>query len=300
MEMITRKTLTDLKSSFGLVDCSSLPLRPLSLGELCQLAILAKEESLASSILSLSHFPSLWSCEAEYDPIEAKCSINLLLRAFGKEPYYKGATINSSYFRFLEKELPTFIEKPSQEKAQILTFGQTQTGALIQSAFVNVGEGVALGAMKIGPIEVPAFGPQVQPLNNPQLFGMHRTEVSSQWSAVSAQKEIWFEHLPTTKGFETRFMGLTPENRVCFVFYVKAELAIIGNEIFPPKSLLRYCDESKKITFQSKGSHFSIENTCPCKMELIPLAGSGCFWESDFLLGFELPVHDGRAVFELS
>ncbi len=166
----------------------------------------------------------------------------------------------------------------------------------IQSTFVSSKENGPLGAMKCGSFEIPAFGPQLHPLSDVQMFGCHRTD--TQWSCLSAQKEIWFEYECTDQGFMTRFVGMTSAVPVFFVFYVKAEQAIVGQEIFLPRSLQRYHDASKTVTFQSNGDSFSIENQVPTKLQLIPLAGNGCFWDSDFLLAFEIPVHDPRTCFQ--
>ncbi|HSX13169.1 MAG TPA: hypothetical protein VLE96_01955 [Chlamydiales bacterium] len=266
----------------------------LSLGKLCQLALSQGKdgEPLAAQILPLVHFPSLWSRENEYNRSESQSSINLLLRAFGKAPFYHDPT--PSHLRFLEQSLPTFKESSSETtKAFISNFSEK-----IRCAFVKHGEYVALGAMNCSSIEIPAFGTQLHPLNDPQMFGVHRTD--AKWSAVSVQKEIWFEYQNEESGFSTRFVGITTDVPVFFVFYVKAELAFIGNDIFPPKSLQRYHHHSQKVTFQSHGDRLTIENLCPSKMQLIPLAGSGCFWDSDFLIAYEVPVHDPRTCFRFS
>ena len=260
------------------------------MGELCALAILktlAGEDgqSLGRSILPFASFPSLWCSESAYHPQEAKKATSRLLCAFGRESPDPADALPK-----MSEEGPV-----SQARAHSLDFGGS-----IQNAFVLVGDKVPLGAMRSGLIEIPSFGPQVHPLNDPHLFGVHRKIADPRWSAVSARPEIWFEYfaLPHQSSLEIRFFGLTPEAPVSFVFYVKAKQAKIDNEVYLSKSLHRYCKESKKVIFESGESRFSIENTCPFKMELIPLAGGGCFWDSDFLLGFEIPVHDGRAVFQ--
>lgn len=266
----------------------------LSVGKLCQLAILRSihgedGQALAEQILPLYLFPSLWSRENEYNKEEALTSINLLLQAFGKDPFYKSVSSQK-----LDVSLPSFQENnAASTKAKLFTFGEK-----IKSAFVNHGESVALGALNCGSIEIPAFGPQLHPLNDPQLFGCHRTD--TQWSAVSALREIWFEYHCSQNGFETRFFGITREATIYFVFYVKAELAIIGTNSFLPKSLQRYHSHVEKITFHSQGNSLSIESPTHTKMQLIPLAGSGCFWESDFLVAYEIPLHDSKVTFLFS
>jgi hypothetical protein len=155
---------------------------------------------------------------------------------------------------------------------------------------------VPLGALKCGSIEIPAFGPHLHPLNDSTMFGVHRTETV--WSAVSAQKEIWFDVQCSETGFTTRFMGVAPNISLFFVFFVKAELAFVGEDLFPPRSLQRYHHRAQKVTFHSHQDRLTIENKIATKMQLIPLAGEGCFWDSDYLLAYEIPSHDSRACFE--
>ncbi len=275
----------------------------LTMKELCELAILreilGKEGSiLGRKLLPFTSFPSLWCSEDRYQPREAKNVIRLLLQAFGKEPI--GLIEESPYFRALAKVLPKMEEANGVFDSDMIQ--SLDLGKGIENAFVILGENVPLGAMKMGRIEIPSFGPQVHPLNNPHFFGIYSSVANPRWAAVSAKKEIWFEYFAQIqeKGLEVRFFGLTPETAVSFVFYVKAEHARIDHEVYLPKSLRRYVGASQKVVFESGGDRFSIENMCSSKMEMIPLAGNGCFWDSDFLLGFEIPPHDGRAVFSFS
>lgn len=266
----------------------------LSVGKLCQLALrLGKEgETLASQILPLYLFPTLWTRENEFNRVEAHSSIDLLLKAFGKQPFYKDPL--PSHLMDLEESLPSYQKiQDSQTKAKLVHFSEK-----VQGAFVNQGEYVPLGALKCGSIEIPALGPHLHPLNDSAMFGTHCTE--SAWSAVSAQKEIWFDFQCSDTGFASRFMGVTPGISLFFVFYVKAQLAFIGEDLFTPRSLQRYHHHAQKVTFYSDQDRLSIENKIATKMQLIPLAGEGCFWDSDYLLAYEIPTHDSRVCIEFS
>lgn len=269
----------------------------LSLGKLCQHALLRSVhgedgQSLASQILPLYLFPSLWSRENEYCKTEAQCSINLLLQAFGKSPYYEQETPVA--LRYLESRLPSFQEiQPPFLIAQLFQFNDK-----VHGAFVNRGEYVSLGAIRSSQIEIPAFGPQTFPLNDPKMFGVHRTE--SNWSSVSAAKEIWFDYECLGNSFRTNFIGVTSETPIYFVFYIKAKQAIVGNETFPPKSLQRYNGHSQTVTFKDDLDLLIIDNLIPTKMQLIPLAGAGCFWDSDYLIAYEILLHESKAVFQFS
>lgn len=271
----------------------------LPIGELSHLAVLREiagedGQALGRKLFPLLSFPSLWCSEHGYHREEAHQGSRLLLQAFGKEPIHPIG--ESSYFRALAKMLPRMQEGASREEEIAHSF---ELGEGIQNAFVMLGEKVPLGAMRKGRIAIPSFGPQVHPLNDPDLFGIYRTIPHTRWAAVSAKREIWFEYFQSlqSQDLEVRFFGLTPERALSFVFYIKAEVARVDQETYLPKSLQRYCGMAKKVCFESSGDHFSIENMCPSKMEIIPLAGNGCFWDADFLLGFEIPIHDGRVVF---
>ncbi len=285
--------------SQALISPGQRPLRleGLSMSELCQLALLRSpfdEGALARTLLPFHEFPTLWSYEDSYVPLETKHSIDLLLHAFGKKDSLPENP--SPYFQALAKSAS--IKEGSVSElflAKRLDFGT------ISSAFVSQGKGVSLGAMKSGQVEIPAFGPQLHPLNDSKLFGVDLVE-SSTWAFMSAEKEIWFEHTPLSsgKGFETRFFGLTPKKAVSFVFYIKAQIAKINDELFLPKTLKRFSKEADRITFEKQGSSLSITSTSICKVELIPLAGEGSFWDSDFLLAFEVPSFDGRLGFQFT
>ncbi len=281
-------------------------IEPLPIGELCQLALLrglAGEdgESLGRKILPFCSFPSLWSFEKTYNLKETRIAISLLLRSFGENV---DLPIDlDPYFQALEKQLPVW-KKPSVADT---SFGDLRFGSKIQGAFVNASSkfldtGVSLGALRskeISGVEIPAFGPQVHPLNDSKLFGIYQPRSDLKWSSVFAKKDVWLETTPWIEKdvVDVRFYGLTPDFPISFVFYVQAESARIGSELYLPKSLHRYNGLAKSVRFERKGSSLSIENICASKMELIPLAGEGCFWDSDFLLAFEISPHNERASF---
>lgn len=280
---------------------------PLPIGELCQLALLRgisgeDGESLGRKILPFCSFPSLWSFEKTYNLKETQIAITLLLRSFGES---RGLPTDlDPYFQALEKQLPSW-KKPS---VMDTSFGELQFGSKIEGAFVNAGSkfldtGVSLGALRskvVSGVEIPAFGPQVHPLNDSKLFGIYQSRSDLKWSSVFAKKDVWLETTPWIERdtVDVRFYGLTPDFPISFVFYVQAENVRIGGELYLPKSLRRYNGLAKGVRFERNGSSLSIENVCASKMELIPLAGEGCFWDSDFLLAFEISPHDERASFK--
>lgn len=279
----------------------SFETKNLSLSDLCQLAILKSiagedGEFLAQEILPFTSFPSMWSLESAFNAKDTISSISLLLKAFGKETSLPENA--DPYFFALEKQLPHWKEKTNVSQDNSL--GSIQTGSSIQFAFSREGDGISLGAICASGIKIPAFGPHLLPLNDSKFFGMCRSDPDCRWASVSAKKEIWFEVISDIerKMLETRFVGIKPTDSVFFVFYVKADFARIGQEVYLPKSLRRFAGESKSICFEREGNRLTVTQVNPSKMELIPLAGGGCFWDSDFLLGFEIPIHDGRGAFQ--
>ena len=262
----------------------------LPLAEMCQLAILMEfagldGKSLGEKILPLCSFPTLGSLESTYNATETRLSIDLLLRSFGKNvPLIE---TEDPYFLALEKILPHFPQTRTLKESSGL-----------QKVFATGGEGVSLGAMRSGNVEVVGFGPQVHPLNNPKLFGVDFSEESSSWGSISMNKEIWFEIFQDL--FEFRFLGMSPSCPISFVFYVKAHVAKVGKNSYLPRTLRTFSGNSEKVTFETGEDSLSIDCTASCKMEIIPLAGEGCFWASDFLLAFEIPIHDGKISFSLT
>lgn len=274
----------------------SLKIEGLSISELCQLALLRSpfdRSALAKSLFPFHDFPTLWSKEATYNPHETKLSIDLLCYFLGKKEILPEGM--PPYFQALAKV--ACVNDGSESDG---TLGTRLDFGSLASIFVCQGKGVPLGAMKVGNIDVPAFGPQLHPLNDSKRFGVDLKQDASKWALVSAEKEIWFEHSAIYSGFETRFFGITLQKAISFVFHVKADSATISGQRFFPKTLNRFSNEADTVAFERKGTLFSIKATSRCKVELIPLAGGEDFWGSDFLLAFEVPRFDGRLGFQCS
>ncbi len=284
----------------------------LSLGDLCQLAILrdlAGEdgEILGKSLLPFCPFPTLWSRESQYNGKEAEASIDLVQAAFGKD-FALSADVDP-YFLALEKRLPNWRRSSSDRKGGELfegkeiasRLGLVKNGNVATYALAFKGKGTSLGVIRAGSVEISAFGPQVHPLNDPHLFGIYTSDDPS-WMAVNAEKEVWFQLIPSfeTDTIDVRFIGISPQVPISFVFYVKADFVRLDQDVYFPKSLRRYGGDAKRLILE-KGNHcLSIENRYPGSLELIPLAGEKCFWGADFLIGFQIPSHEGRALFHFS
>jgi hypothetical protein len=269
----------------------------LPLFELCQLALLwsiagfSKEASaLAHSILPLVHFPTLWAREEEYDERESALSLSFF-SSNGEEkgrdetPFFRA--ISSLFSGF---DVPCSIESFSPEPL----FFHTPD---IQGALTLLGRGTPLGTFQAKGADVRAFGPQALPLSDSKQFGIERSlKGKDGWTRVFACPEVW---LQTKKFFENgldvRFVGLQATTSLNFSFYIKASSAQIGTSRFSPKNLTRYQGESKPVIFADQ---FSMESVLPTRMELIPLAGEGCFWGAEFLLTFEIHPVEARGLFQ--
>lgn len=232
--------------------CPLLPLHKLS-----QLAVLWKEagfvkeaSELAHWILQLAPFAALWCPEKEYRETD-------------------------------KKELASLDPKAGEVPEIDLTL--LKAGA-ISAALTLDGEGTSLGAIRAHGVDIRAFGPQSASLQ----FGIKGRGLEG-WTHTAAYPEVWLEMKPAvveeTLKLDVRFVGITLETPLFFAFYVKARSCQIGLETLKPKSLRRYQGEVASIGFDNQ---LKIEVGQPQKVQVIPLAGEGCFWNADFLILFEL------------
>lgn len=224
----------------------------------CELALLwhsvgfvDQAKHLAAWLLKLEPFPSLWCSEKEFD--EKK-----LAHVFSKLKEIEPIEGYSPDFDL------TLIETPR-----------------LKAALTLDGKSSSLGFIRAG-VEIRAFGPQGDYLN----FGIDGKGMNG-WTRTAGYPEVWLEMKHEIRGdklgLDFRFVGVKPENPLFLAFYVKADSCQIGQEQFLPKSLQRFYGEAQKVQFQNK---CTIECSFPQKVEVIPLAGEGCFWDSEFLVSF--------------
>ena len=270
----------------------------LPLFELCQLAVLwsiagfAKEaSSLAHSLFPLLDFPTLWTREEEYNALESDLSFSFFrpmrngIDPAGAPPFFQaighlfsGFDVPCSIELFCPK--PIFFHAPD-----------------IQGALSLLGRRTPLGTFRAKEVEIRAFGPQSLPLSSVSGFGIERSMGGEDgWTNVSACPEVWLHvtHF-CESGLGIQFLGLIPGAPLNFSFYIKASKAQIESAQFLPKSLIRYQGASKPVVLNE---NFQIESLLPTQMELIPLAGEGCFWGTEFLLSFEIQPITSRVEFE--
>jgi hypothetical protein len=226
-----------------------------SLHKLCHRALewheagLKKEAGeLACWLAQFKRFPSLWSKE------------------------YKDA------FALLEQIEPIPFDQEPTTDYQIFDW----------AAFTGTGNGTTMGVIRSPQAEIRAFGPQAFPLSDQSRFGI-KGEGMNGWSRCAAMPEVWLEMKASCNKEEcrldVRFAGLEPSQPLSFVFYVKTSDCRIGQEVFKPKSLRRFHGEAKEVVL---GGKVKIERGHAGQVQVIPLAGEGCFWDTDFLISFEL------------
>jgi hypothetical protein len=157
------------------------------------------------------------------------------------------------------------------------------------AALYTPGPGASLGRFDAGGAQIQAFGPQALPLSDEvSRFGVTAPPIDG-WASCLALPDVWLEiKLQVAEealSLALRFVGLRPEAPCGFVFYVKGETCAVGNEIFQPKSLRRFLGEAKSVRIANQ---FLIEASQPHKVQVVPLAGDGSFWDSQFLISFEM------------
>lgn len=236
-----------------------LSLRPVH--QLCKIALLWKEAGflreagqLAYHLKPLLAFPTLWCPEKEFEPLEEMEKIFAQLKSIESIP-----------------------------SAPLLDVFLYQS-PLFEGAFTYSGNGSSLGVIQTPRAQIRSFGPQAASLQ----FGI-QGKGENGWARCLAFPEIWLEMKvdwkETACRLDFRFVGLKPEMPLSMAFYLKGTQCQIGNEIFKPKSLKRFQNEADSVLCDN----LKIESSFKQGIQLIPLAGEGCFWDAEFLLTFSLP-----------
>jgi len=246
--------------------CNSPPYIPkwelMPVHKLCKLALLWQEAGFEKEAGRLAHwlsklrpFPLLWCQESEYDDEETQ-----------------------KLFSHLSKIPPIFSGEEPDFNVKIIETPQ------ISAALTLDGNSTSLGMIRAGDVQIRAFGPQ----NSTLMFGI-QGKGQDGWTRTAAFPEVWLEmKAATNEGalkLDFRFIGINPETPLSLAFYVKAQSCQISQDVLRPKSLRRFHGEVQSITFENK---LKIEAGQPHKVQVIPLAGEGCYWDSEFLLSFEL------------
>ena len=279
----------------------------------CQLAVLWSElasrmqdASLAKAADDLAAFlepivserlTTLWTPEREFREEESRLSVNLLLRALGRETSCE----ESDLFPFSLDS--TLRINPAKEVLQDSSIGyELVRGEDSAIAVSGAGWQTSAGAARIGDLEIPAFGPHLAPLSHAELFGVGPGEEG--WFCAHAAKEAWLRARGTASnqciGISLDSVGVQTDSPLAFVFYLRADECRIAGRIFKPRSLARFSGEPDSVEFIAKSSKVAFSVDRGVKLELIPLAGDGAFWGSTFLLAAWLPSYQATTNFHFA
>jgi hypothetical protein len=248
-----------------------------------------KEEAAALARSIPLDFPWMWCRENEYSEKKTRALIAELRFALNGSP--KG----DPYFQALSR----FLVHPLDFKP-VLDWSLIETENL-KICLTFAGSHTSLGAVLSDAAEIRAFGPQSYPLSSPDGFGIRKVlEHGNRWASPAASPVVWFEtkaeRVENKVVFDLAFFGLQPDSPLAFSFYVKAESAQIGAEKLKPKTLQRYQGISKPILF---GGGLLLESLTPGKMEVIPLAGGGGYWDTEYLASFVIHPVNAKMSFSL-
>lgn len=194
----------------------------------------------------------------------------------------------------------------------------------VSVACTLMGGHTGMGYLKKGETAISAYGPQLHPLDHPELFGIlrgckgtgelqvtsrgdefvvkGRCQVTAEQSKtpspatyrIGAAPVTWMEAEQLWKRnqlmIQASFYSLSPLNQTSFAFYVHGESCLVNHECsIHSQSLERYQGRVAQVQVESPSSSFTI-HALPGKGELqiIPLAGGECFWGADFLISYTL------------
>jgi len=171
-------------------------------------------------------------------------------------------------------------------------------GALTLSGF-NTG----LGALHLQGVCISAFGPHTDRLSDTRGFGIshlpaHGSVVCTEptraelegWTRCHGSKESWLHFKSILEKncatFQVRFYASIP---IKMVFYVQARSCRLESQKLEPGSLQSFRGSSQSLCFND-----AVRLGCDkeAEMQVIPLAGQGCFWNANFLIAYTCPSNE--------
>lgn len=169
-----------------------------------------------------------------------------------------------------------------------------------QSLLQFDGKEPSLGALFFSSIEVRAMGPDAFPFGS-KAFGIRPLFVHQERFASSLFfPNIWFEAFLSESDrnrleLDLKWYGINSLNQnLYFSFFIKADSAYCSDFLISKKSLQRYSGKYFPIIFDS---HVKFLTEGISKMELIPLSGDDSFWQSDYLVAFEIASSQSKFIF---
>jgi hypothetical protein len=208
---------------------------------------------------------------------------------------------------FSAQEVENFFLTNERSNAVDLDLGMaTFSSREIEACLSFSGWNSGLGTMRFGNISSCSFGPQRAPLSDTTGFGVsqalgggtviitekERVEIEG-WTRCHGRKESWL-HLRASLAdhavqLDTRFVEGDSDSPLNMVFYVQAGKCSpeSSGESFLPGSLHRYKGKCDAVILDER-----VRLTCSGtdqELQIIPLAGEGCFWNANFLIAFSCP-----------
>lgn len=80
------------------------------------------------------------------------------------------------------------------------------------------------------------------------------------------------------------------------VFYVKGKTCLVAEERISSGSLKKYANQTDSVCIQHQKEALFFDLKGSLDVQIIPLAGKGCYWEADFLVAFYLFPHQKNAL----
>ena len=189
---------------------------------------------------------------------------------------------------FIEEELP-MTTGPFRDESLGITCAD-------RACFTSSGFNSGLGAIQMADVQFRAFGPQTKTLTDCSGFGIRGVQ-SSSWAQCFGQSDAWVSLVPTLISpqeicFEIKWVGI---ETLWLSFYVLAKSCSLedGTEFFP-RNLHRFQGRSQKILFDRS---VSLESSESLELQVIPLAGTNCYWNSTFLTAFKFNSSVGGSSF---
>lgn len=228
---------------------------------------------------------------------------------------------DSSWMFYLEKD---FVEDEKVDFSSdsygadphlgIARFSCIDSKHPVSACFTLSGWNTGLGTMQLGSVEIRSFGPQKFPLADSRQFGIaqntaHQAVANADaqqlslagWTRCYAAKEvwIWMKAHADVHGidWDVRWMGIEGGASFSMTFYVKAKSCTLDDgTTIVPQSLQRYQGKSQKIILDQ-----TVCFECPemLNVQIIPLAGVGCFWNTSFLISFEFTSSQNQSSYSL-
>jgi hypothetical protein len=187
----------------------------------------------------------------------------------------------------------------------------------LTASFTLSGWNTGFGAISFNEVEVRSMGPHCFPLSDSSGFGISqiaaaKAQIESHpdrimlngWTQCFGMKEVWLHlHAAADQNgvqFNVRWMGIGPNTGskggpLAMALYVKAKTcALEDGTVLQPCSLGRYQGKGQRIVLDGT---VLLECSEILNLQIIPLAGSGCFWNASFLIAFDFTSSQNQAAY---